>query len=135
MLPAASWSGSNQTVPVVSLIASFLRYYRAPRVFTAGSWQGWILLPTVDLTMRLLTDVQGALAYSASAGTELTGLRVAGCLGSVSLLAEIRGPLVGAGMIATPGVDDDGEAAGEGLGKGVHPMVLVGASVAVGISW
>jgi hypothetical protein len=66
--------------------ATFVHF--AGEVMSSGPHHLYILFPEVDL--RFMTDFD--LFMDVAPGGSLTGVRYGVCLGSVSLLAEVRGP-------------------------------------------
>jgi hypothetical protein len=108
----------------VVLGGSFFRYDDAVSLFQVGSVSVWLSMPAIDTVVGFYfpsgddSDVRLRL----SAGIETLGIRVASCLGSMSVVAEVRGPRVGVSMFGRTEEDP-------------KPMLELGGSASVGVTW
>lgn len=79
--------------------ASVLRYISAPRLFEKDGWLGSVVLPDANGRIHFMFG-EGDPTLIASFTTDLTGFRVARCLGSAACFhATLRGPTIGPAIL------------------------------------
>lgn len=114
--------GSDNGTDGVELGGSFFRYYDAVQLFQAGSVTAWLSLPAVDTVLGLYFPSGEDVILRLSAGLEVVGFRVAACLGTSAIVAELRGPRVGISMYGASGGDPEA-------------LFEIGGSASVGLTW
>ncbi len=79
--------------------ASVARYISAPRLFASDGWVGSLVLPDANGRIHFLFGEDDPVLY-ASLTTDVTGFRIARCLGNTACFhATLRGPTIGPGIL------------------------------------
>lgn len=113
----------------------------------AGRHHLYVMFPEIDVRVLLnpssatttaqiggVTDTFRPATFALEVGGSLTAIRYAICLGHISLLAEVRGPIAFA-MIPFPGDFNSVSAAAQKPGNSVSPYASLGFGVSLGIGF